>query len=297
VEHRLGNGLLLAYEFDHVVTVHLERNIDWNAPEPFVQPGDLSLRPFFGLRSGVPRPNPDLGSVLVRDSSAHSNYTANNFRAEYRLRRLQMSASYSLSFNKSDDDNERQLTGITYQNPFNFGPEYNWSAIDARHQVQGYAAWQGPLGVELSGLFHFRSGLPIDATTGGDTSELLSGEIGNRPLVRPGVPMLRDSFRNRSYRDIDLRLAKTVFSREAARLKVYADLFNAFNFDNVAFIPSTIYPNNPAFIYGLGLLPNGQPAPINSGFLQLRANGKYDPATTAQQGTPFQVQLGVGFAF
>jgi Polysaccharide deacetylase len=49
-----------------------------------------------------------------------------------------------------------------------------------------------------------------------------------------------------------------------------------------------------AFIYGLGVLPNGQPAPVNPGFLQLRtANGKYNPATTAQQVTPLQAQLGV----
>jgi hypothetical protein len=298
VEHRVTNGLVLFYEFDHLGTVHLERNVDWNVPLPFVQPGDQSLRPFFGLRSGTPRPNPNLGWVLVRDSSARANYTGNTFRVEYHVRRIQLGAHYTLSFNKSDDDNERLLTGTTYQNPYDFSREYNWSAIDARHQAAGYAVWQGPAGVTLSGLFHFRSGLPLDASTGGDTSELLSGNLGNRPMLLPGLPMLRDAFRNRSFRSVDLRVAKQILRKESVRMELTGDLFNAFNFDNVAFISSTVYPDNPAFIYGLGVLPNGQAAPVDPRFMQLRGvNGRYDPQTTAQQGTPLQAQLGARLTF
>jgi hypothetical protein len=298
VEHRISNGLVVFYELSHLNTVHLERNVDWNVPLPFIQPGDLSLRPFFGLRSGTPRPNPNLSSLLVRDSSARATYTGHTFRIEYRRGRVQLSASYTLSFNKSDDDNERQLTGITYQNPYNFQPEYNWSAIDARHQVAGYITWRAPWGFELSALGHFRSGLPIDASTGGDTSQLLSGDVGNRPMVLPGVPMLRDAFRNLSYQDVDLRISKTIIGREILKLKAYGDLFNAFNFGNMAFISATIDPNNPAFIYGLGVLPNGQPAPVNPGFLKQRlTNGQYDSATMAQQGSPLQAQLGLKLIF
>jgi carboxypeptidase family protein len=297
-EHRLTSGLHVFYEFDHLVTSHLERNIDWNVPVPFVQPGDQSLRPFFGLRSGTPRPNPNLGWVLVRDSGAHANYTGHTFRVEYRVRQLLLGAHYTLSFNKSNDDNERQLTGITYQNPYDFSREYNWSSIDARHQAAGYAVWQGPRGIMLSSLFHFRSGLPIDASTGGDTSQLLSGNIGNRPIVLPGLPMLRNAFRNQGYRDVDLRIVKSIVRRETLRVELTGDLFNAFNFNNVAFISSTVYPDNPAFIYGLGVLSNGQPAPVNPGFLKLRtATGAYDPQTTAQQGIPLQAQLGLRLSF
>lgn len=298
VEHRVTGALVLFYEFDHLSTVHLERNVDWNVPEPFVQPGDQSLRPFFGLRSGTPRPNPNLGWVLVRDSSARANYTGNTFRVEYHVRRFQLGAHYTLSFNKSDDDNERLLTGTTYQNPYDLSREYNWSSIDARHQVAGYALWQGPRGVKVTGLFHFRSGLPIDASTGGDTSELLSGNVGNRPMLLPGLPMLRNAFRNRSFRSVDLRIAKQVVRRENMRVDLTGDLFNAFNFNNVAFISSTVYADNPAFIYGPGVLPSGQLAPVDSRFMKLKgADGKYDPQTTAQQGTPLQAQLGIRLLF
>jgi len=175
VEHRVRNGLAVFYELDHLNAVHLERNVDWNVPQPSVKSGDQSLRPFFGLRSGTPRPNPNLGWVLVRDSSARSSYLGHTFRAEYRSGRLLIAAHYTVSFNRSDDDNERQLTGITYQNPYDFSREYNWSAIDARHQAAGYCVWNAPRGLTLSGLFNFRSGLPVDASTGG-TAQRERGE-------------------------------------------------------------------------------------------------------------------------
>jgi hypothetical protein len=61
---------------------------------------------------------------------------------------------------------------------------------------------------------------------------------------------------------------------------------------------AAVYPDNPAFIYGPGIFTDGRLAPINPGFLRLRtASGKYDPETTAQQGTPFQAQLGLKLVF
>jgi len=297
LQHQIAEGLVVDYQLIHVNAVHLERNVDYNVPVPFVQPGDLSQRPFFGLRSGTSRPNPNLGAVLVRDSNARSTYTGHSFRAQYRLKKLQLAANYTLGFNYSDDDNERSLTGTTYQNPFDLRREYYRSALDARHQVGGYTLYQAPGGIELAALFHYRSGLPIDATTGADSSELLTGPIGNRPLERPGVPFLRNSFQNRNYKSIDLRFLKAFALREAWKLQFSCEIFNLLNFENVAFLTSQEFVN-PAFIYGPGILPDGRPAPVNAGFMRLRnANGVFDPGTAGQLGTPLQVQLGARLIF
>src|SRR6266852_8878363 len=127
---------------------------------------------------------------------------------------------------------------------------------------------------------------------------MLSGNVGNRPLERPGLFMLRNAFRNRSFKTVDLRVSKSFAVRERLRMQVYGDMFNVLNFDNVGFITAASYPNNPAFIYGLGVQTDGRLAPINPGFLRLRmGNGKYDAETTAQQGTPFQAQLGLKVVF
>jgi hypothetical protein len=92
--------------------------------------------------------------------------------------------------------------------------------------------------------------------------------------------------------------AKSLALRESVRLQLYADLFNTFNIGNVAFISASAMPNNPAFIYGLGVLPTGAVAPVDPRFMRLRTvDGRNDPGTTAQQGTPFQAQLGVRLLF
>ena len=298
IEHQVTSGLTLSYQFNQLNTVHLPRVVDFNVPQPTVRPGDLSLRLFFGLRSGTPRPNPDLGAVYALDSSARSTYQGHSFHTRYRVKRAEFAAHYTLSYTRSDDDLAWPFLSTAYLNPFDLRREWGWSSLDSRHQAAGYAVYQAPKGIELTGIFRAWSGLPIDATTGDDTSELLAGDIGNRPLKQPGSPFPRNAFSNRGAKTVDVRLLKSFRVRESGKLQLSAEVFNLFNFDNVAFASAYDYPNNPAFIYGLGVLPNGQPASVNPGFLKLRtAQGGYNPATEVQLGTPLQVQLGIRFLF
>jgi hypothetical protein len=299
IEHQFSSGLIISYQFNHLNTVHLPRVVDFNVPEPFVEPGDLSLRPFFGLRSGTPRPNPNLGAVDVLDSSARSTYFGHSFSARYRLKRAEFVAQYTLSYNKSDDDLEWPFLSTSYQNPFNLKEEWGWSSLDARQQASGYGIYHAPKGIEVTGIFRARSGLPIDATAGGDPSQLLTTtNVGNRPLEAPGIPFPRNDFRNLGYKSVDLRVLKSFRVRDTSTLQFSAEIFNVFNFANVAFASAYDYPNNPAFIYGPGILPNGQTVSPNPGFLQLRTSaGGYNPATEVQQGTPFEVQLGIRWLY
>jgi hypothetical protein len=297
IARQLPGGLIVDYTLNHVNTVHLQRNLDYNVPFPSVKPGDLSLRPTFGLRSGARRPNTNLAWVMVRDSSARSTFLGHTFRAQYRADRLQFAMHYTLSYTKSDDDTERVLTEIAYQNPFDFSRDFNWSALDARHQASGWMLVNAPLGLEFTALARFRSGLPIDPYTGEDSSELLTPNLTTRPLERPGVPYLRNTFRNRGYKSVDLRVLKNFRLAETTAVQFSAELFNAFNFDNVAFLSTSVLPNNPAFIYGPGILPNGQMAPIDPRFLRLRGPDGYDSGSTAQIGTPLQGQIGIRIIF
>jgi hypothetical protein len=211
---------------------------------------------------------------------------------------MQFALHYTLSYTRSDDDTERVLTEVAYQNPMDFSRDYNWSALDSRHQVGGWALYRAPFGIELTGLVRYRSGLPIDPSTGEDSSELATPNLTTRPLERPGLPVLRNSFRNRDYKSVDLRILKGFRLREDVTIQLSAELFNAFNFDNVAFISSALNPNNPAFIYGPGILTNGQMAPVDPRFLRMnRADGTLNPAVAAQVGTPLQGQLGLRFLF
>jgi hypothetical protein len=91
---------------------------------------------------------------------------------------------------------------------------------------------------------------------------------------------------------------KTLLQREALRIQFSGEVFNVFNFDNVAFLTPGVLQENPAFRYGPGILPNGQVAPVDPGFLRLRGpNGAYDAAVAGQIGSPLQAQIGVRLLF
>jgi hypothetical protein len=298
VERQIARGVTADYQLNYVNTVHLVRNVDYNVPLPGVRPGDASERAFFGLRSGTSRPNPAIGRLLVRDSSAKARYTGNSFRIRWTGARVEAAANYTLSYNRSDDDSERALTGITYGNPFDFSREYNWSALDARHVASGYVLVRAPFGLDITSLFRYRSAFPVDPTTGEDSAELLSGSTGNRPYERPGLPFLRNSFRNRDYKTVDVRLLKNIVQTESVRVQLSGEVFNVLNFDNVAFLSPSTLSENPAFRYGPGILPSGQVAPVDPSFLRLRnPDGSYNAGVTAQQGTPLQAQIGLRVLF
>jgi hypothetical protein len=291
VETEVLSNLVAGVQLNYVKTVNLHRNRDYNLPGPMLRTGDLAQRVHFGQRSGVPRPIPTLGQFTVRESSAESMFRGATFQAQYRARRFQFGAFYTLSENFSDSDLERDAGGVDFQNAYDFQPDYNYSRLDARHQFTANGLVSLPLDFEVSGIFRARTGYPLNATTGGDQNEDLFNT--DRPFAAPGNPMERNAFRNRSFNGTDLRILKNFRFGEVTRLQFSAELFNLFNVDNVEFIESR------AGIYGLGINPTtGEVAPIDTRFQRLYTSaGDYDPATTQQRGTPLQVQFGLRFFF
>lgn len=291
VDTEFAPGWLTGIQFNYVNTVHLHRNRDINLPFPTVRPNDSSLRPNYGLRSGGTRWVRDLGAVTIRESSARQMYRAMTLQTQYRGKRHQFGLFYTLSENFSDDDSERDAGGTNMDNTFNFAPEYNYSSLDARHQVSGYATYMLPWGFEISGLVKARSGLPLNPRAGTDINEDLSAATVDRPYSAPGVPMLRNSFRNRSIATADLRLLKSFnLGSERLRVQLSAEMFNLFNADNV------VYGSN-AQIYGAGIGANGQTLPVDPRFMRLRRpDGSYD-TNNQQVGSPFQAQFGIRFFF
>lgn len=289
VESELFTGFVAGLQLNYVNTVNLMRNRDWNLPAPIIRPNDPAQRPFYGLRSGRTRPVPTLGPFTVRESSARSMYRGATLQAQYRVKRYQFGAFYTLSETFSDSDLERDAGGVDFDNATNFKPDYNYSRMDARHQFTANTVVSLPLDFELSAILRVRSGYPLNALTGGDTNEDLFNT--DRPYSAPGVPFERHSFRNRGTSITDLRVMKNFRFGEVRRLQFSAEMFNLFNQDNVVF--NSFTGTGTVTTYGLGL-----GAPVDARFMQLRnAAGQYNPATTTQAGTPLQVQFGLRFFF
>ncbi|MDW8355853.1 MAG: carboxypeptidase regulatory-like domain-containing protein [Bryobacterales bacterium] len=295
-EMELARNLVAGVQLNYVNTVHIQRNRDFNLPAPTLRPGDLSQRPFFGLRSGTRRPVPSLGAIWVRETSARSMYRGMTFSSQYRSGRLQFGAFYTVSQTFSDDDQERDATGFRHDNSFNLRPEYGYSDLDRRHQFTGYAVASLPFGIELSSVFRAVSGRPIDPRTGADTNEDLAAN--DRAYQAPGVPYRRNSFRDRAISNVDLRFLKTIpLPSERFKLEFSCEMFNLFDIDNVVFgSANTIYGLGVDPATGATLSPRCQ-APPDGCWMRLRLpDGRYDP-NNLQVGNPFQAQIGLRLTF
>jgi hypothetical protein len=294
-ESEVVRNLVAGVQFSYLNTVHLLRNHDYNVPAPVIRAGDLSQRPFYGLRSGTPKPVNSLGSLWVRASSARSMFRGLTFSSQYRTRKLQFGAFYTWSESFSDDDSERDATGVPYADPFAFALDYGYARGDLRRQFASYGVVSLPMGFDVSLTVRARSGFPVNALTGGDTNE----EFGNndRAFSAPGVPFERNSFRNRKVVFNDLRVLKSfrIGASEARKIQFSTEFFNLLNLDNVVF--SGVNGGLFGGTYGLGIGTNGQAAPVDARFMRLRnADGTYD-RTNVQVGTPLQVQFGLRFFF
>ncbi|MFN7934953.1 MAG: carboxypeptidase regulatory-like domain-containing protein [Bryobacteraceae bacterium] len=288
VEKELTGSLVAGVQWNYVNTVHLHRNRDYNLPAPVIRAGDE--RPIYGLRTqGRLRPIATLGTITVRESSARSLYRGMTVHGQYRKKRLQLTAYYTLSSSYSDDDSERDASALNYDDPSNFRPDYGFSNLDAKHQFTSNAMVRLPWGIETALIFRLRSGAPMNARTLNDLNEDLAGI--DRPYSAPGVPFARNSFRNREVTFNDLRVLRNFgLGGETRRLQLSVELFNMMGIDNVVYGPN-------ASFYGPGITDIGTAAPVDPRFQRLKLpDGTYD-ANNQQVGNPFQAQVGLRLFF
>ena len=287
IEQELWGNLVASAQFTYVNTVNNLRNLNYNLGVPVVPANRADLRPLFNT---VRRTNAAFDQVLVRSSSARAMFRAISTNLQYRGRRVQFGAFYTAGENFSDDDTERDASGFNYDNAYDFSPEWSYSRIDVRHDFTGNAVAFLPWGFQAAGIFRARTGQPLNASTGADTNGD-GNSFGDRPYEAPGVPFQRNSFRNRGFKNVDLRILKDFNFTETMKLQFSTEFFNLFNFENV------IYGGNTN-TYGLGVDPStGATLAPDSRWLALRnSDGSYN-TQNVQLGTPLQVQFGMRFFF
>jgi hypothetical protein len=169
-------------------------------------------------------------------------------------RHLQFQVNGTLGWNRDDDSNERNFSGITYQDAFNFAQEYSWSRDDIRRRLIASALYDLPLGFQISGIMTWRSGLPFSAYTNTDSNR--DGNFTDRPIIN-GALLERNSFRQPNFWNTDLRISKNFKITERQRVELIVDLFNAFNYENRSFQVSTNESTTTAkgSIWGTGQTP------------------------------------------
>jgi len=270
IEQQIGKAVAASLDYVHISTDHLQRRLDRNLFAPTI---DATGMPIFPRT----RPNPAIANLSINESTAKSRYDAVVTSLQARYGRLNAQATYTLSWNKDDDSNERTFNRETALNPLDVSPEWAWSKEDARHIVTVSGVADLPWGVAFGVVLLARSGLPYTAVIGFDTQN--DGNDVNDRAIIGGQVSGRDAFRQPSFFDLDLRLVKGIRLARSGRLDLIAELFNA-----------TGAPNRN---FGADAVSNfGTPqAPVATAGRPLFA------PTTARYGGPRQLQLGARVTF
>lgn len=289
-EKEVKNNLVLGVDYSYVKTTHLQRNRDINLPFPTI---DANGRPVFDRNN---RPVSSLDRIVLREDSAKSLYQGLTFKIRLIKKWANLNAYYTLSRSKSDDDNERNATGLFYENSFNFASEYGLARLDRLHQFVANPIFFLPYGIEVSSAIRLRSGVPFDAVIGSDANT--DGNNNDRPLSGIGVPFQRNGFRNRAENTVDLRLQKGVSLGENRRVIFSGEFFNLFNAANIQY--GGVQTNYCATAFTTTALRSscGLFGANNPSFRQIKdTSGNIITNGNFSRTPVFQMQLGARFQF
>jgi hypothetical protein len=219
-------GVLLKYNYAH--TTHLTRFLNLN--DPLL--GNGTVGPWStGLPDASGGNTNGIAALYVHSSTGHSLYNGLTFGVNRRYaNRWGFQLNYTLSWDKSDDDNERDPFTFRYAKITDLGPEYGYSDRDQRHRVNGWFLWTAPGEVNVNLRYSYRSAQPKSITSTGADSVLSpptdrinpNGSVTERNLGR----------KDNEFSSLDVRVSRP-FKFAKVTLEPILEVFNLFNSKNI----------------------------------------------------------------
>ncbi|MEO6588979.1 MAG: carboxypeptidase regulatory-like domain-containing protein [Pyrinomonadaceae bacterium] len=164
-----------------------------------------------------------VGEIRSTESSGKSLYQGLTFTFNKRFsNHFQFQANYLLSWDRSDDDNERDPFTFRYADPRDLSAEYGYSDRDQRHRFNAFATFALPYDITLSPIVQYRSAQP--------TSVVDRGVFPN--LVERNTLRLDNEFFT-----FDFRASKIFKFTEKVSLEGIFEAFNVFNNRNQRSLP------------------------------------------------------------
>jgi hypothetical protein len=227
-ERQLGADLAASISFTHARTDHLTRFINRNDT-------------LFGENNVGPWGSGDraLGTLTVVESSARSRFNGITFG----LRRvldpdLQFQINYTLSWDKSDDDNERDPFTFRYARADNLGPEYSYSDRDQRHRLNVWLFARLPWEIYMNNRVSWYSEQPISMSCGPSPLSPFAPAFGERAVsptdrnCTDGSVLQRNTLRkDNEFFSWDVRLSRPIMVGRN-QLELIFEVFNVTNNDN-----------------------------------------------------------------
>ena len=227
--------------------------------------GDGTNGPFTSALAG----GNGIGTLTTVESTARSQYNGVTLGlARRNARNNSFEINYTLSYDKSDDDNERDPFTFRYARADRLDREWGYSDRDQRHRLNAYLLSQLPGRFALNNRFSYASAQPVSEVCG--TNNIGTGQRGaaaNR-ICPNGTILGRNTLRrNNEFASWDLRLSRPFAVRQGQNLEASIEVFNVLGRNNF---------KDPAFN---GLLFN------------------FDGTVRSGLGDPRQVQAGLRYQF
>ena len=226
-EWQVGADLGASISYTHSRSDHLTR---------FINRNDGHFGSPWG--SGLPGGN-GIFTLTTVESSAKSRYNGITVGLKRVLDpNFQFQVNYTLSFDKSDDDNERDPFTFRYARADSLAPEYNWSDRDQRHRFNGWMVAHIGGGLFLNSRLSIYSAQPTSEKCGANSQP--SGQRAVTPQDRicltagvpTGVILKRNTLRkDNSYFSWDLGLTWP-FNVGKGRVELVAQMFNVLGSEN-----------------------------------------------------------------
>ncbi len=212
VEREIYKNTTFLVAYNYAKTTRLTRFVDRN-----------DARLYGGVQPFARPDGSGIGELRSTESSARSLYQGMTFTFNKRFaQRYQIQANYLLSYDKSDDDNERDPFTFRYADPRNLTPEYGYSDRDQRHRLNAFATFDLPYHINFSPIIQYRSAQP--------TSVVNRGVLPN--IVQRNTLRLRNQFFT-----FDVRASKSFKLSEKVSLEGIFEAFNLFNNRNQRSLP------------------------------------------------------------
>ncbi len=224
-ERQVATDLAVSISYTHARTDHLTRFVNRTDP--------VFGSPFSSGANGI-------GRLFTVESSAKSRYNGVTVGLKRVLNpNFQFDVNYTLSFDKADDDNERDPFTFRYAQADSLGKEYNWSDRDQRHRLNGWFLAK-VVGFYLNSRVSYYSAQPASEQCG--VGNVGNGQRASSPQDRicrdgaapdSGRVLLRNTIRkDNAYFSWDIRISRPFAAGPRGHLEALIEVFNVTNADN-----------------------------------------------------------------
>jgi hypothetical protein len=236
-ERKIGERMSASLTFSYAHTTHLNRFVNRNDPV-FGTGGAGPWTTFPGGTNGI-------GQLWTLESTAKSTYYGATLALAGGVGTwMQFQGNYTLSFDKSDDDNERDPFSLRYAVANRLDREYNWSDRDQRHRVNLWMLQHLPLGIELNHRLSAATAQPTSEKCGANNQGTGTPAATPQERICPnGTILLRNTIRkDNGFFQWDLRISRP-FPVSRGSLEAMIEVFNLTNTFNIR------NPSAPALLF------------------------------------------------